>query len=301
MNKTKLIASSILGLSSLGMVSVAQASDDLGCEFVLCMGAKNPLGIAECVSPVKKVLKMVKKGKKPPICRGQDGKKIDYSVSFIPSKPVAGAKPNNAMPPLGAGNNGIPVPSPIEYCPTGLRTGNAMYHTDELPVGYEAYKEINLPLHPFSDYRIPDTNLVTIVKGKKSNALGEYISYSQRVCVPQQVKAYINQTNQDGKGKTLHAWVDKAVLLKGSDANKQVWIGGNIPNALGKSPMLPDLVGKEVTPETIRQVEQARDDYIQEYENRFGEGSRSGVSSSSNNSDNYIVNINGEKKSIKLN
>lgn len=307
-----------------GVTNVAMADDeDLGCEFVLCMGAKNPLGIAECVSPVKKVLKMVKKGKKPPICRGQDGKKIDYSVSFIPPKPVASDRPKSngggvTMPPLGAGNNNIPTPSQTEFCPSGLTTsnygGNTMFHTGALPSGYNPfdYKELNMPIHPFSDFRIPNTNLFNIQTGKEDNGLAEYYTYKQRVCISFPPKHFINQQNQDGKGHTMHVWVDKAVLLTGKDANKRVWVSTKVNNALGRPPMLAELAGKEVTPETIKQVQEAREEYTQAYENHFGEGSRAGVSngvpvgsvsSSSGDDDgqpiNFTVTINGEKKSIK--
>lgn len=313
--KIKVVA---IALALGGVTNVAMASDDnLGCEFVLCMGAPNPLGIKECVSPVKKVLKMVKKGKKPPICKMADGKNYDYSVQVIGrKKPVAGLNPNNkgvTMPPLGAGSNYIPIPSTTNYCPKGLVTSNydknVVFHTGALPANYNLFdsKELNYPVHDFSDFKIPKTNLMNIPTGLENQGLiiGEQYNYKQRLCIAPPPKAFIKQKNQDGS-VTLHAWVDNAVLMTGENANKRVWVSTKLPNALNKSPMLANLDGQLVTPATLKQVEQAREQYITEYENIYGEGSRAGVSngvpsgSADSDSNDYIVTINGEKKSIKF-
>ena len=310
------IAVATLALGGVTSVAMAAGDDNLGCEFVLCMGAANPLGIAECVSPVKKVLKMVKKGKKPPVCKMADGKNYDYSVRAIGTKkPVAGLNSNNkgvTLPPLGAGGNYIPVPSTTNYCPKGLVSSSydesVIFHTGALPANYRFdFKEANYPVHDFSDFKIPKTNLMNIPTGLKNmgSIIGKQYEYKQRLCITPPPKAFIKQKNQDGS-VTLHAWVDNAVLLTGADANKRVWVSTQLSNALNKPPMLANLDGQLVTSQTLKQVEQAKEQYITEYENIYGEGSRSGVvngvsaGAGSSDIDDYVITINGQTKNIKF-
>lgn len=280
MNKAKLVATCILGISSIGAMGVAQAAtEDLGCTFVLCMAAPNPLGIAECVSPVKKVLKSIAKGKKPPICKMEDGKPYKYDVTVINNvkKPPVTTQPKElpkdkpVLAPLGAGNNGVPIPSTTAYCPKGYIINNfgddMIFHTGALPSGYNQfdYKELSYPTHPFSDFQIPMTNNHNVRTGEASDELSNHYTYSQRLCVSDRPKAIIKQASPDGKKVVLHAWVDKLLLLTGDDANKRMFVSGNIPNVLGKKPMLSELAGQIVTPERAEMVKQAREQYVSEY------------------------------------
>ncbi|OBX64353.1 hypothetical protein A9299_10130 [Moraxella osloensis] len=319
MRKAVKVVLPLMGLSALvAMPTVAMAGDEnLGCEFVLCMGSPNPLGIKECVSPVKKVLKMVKKGKKPPMCKMQDGTEYKYSVRpKLLDKPISGLNPNNkgvTLPPLGAGGNYIPVPSTTNYCPKGLVTSSydesVIFHTGALPASYNRFdfKELNYPVHDFSDFKIPKTNLMNIPTGLKDmgSIIGKQYEYKQRLCIAPPPKAFIKQKNQDGS-VTLHAWVDNAVLLTGADANKRVWVSTQLSNALNKPPMLANLDGQLVTSQTLKQVEQAKKQYITEYENIYGEGSRAGVvngvsaGAGSSDIDDYVITINGQTKNIKF-
>jgi len=66
MHVSNLIKSAVLGGVFILPVIVAQAAD--GCKFLLCMGAVNPMGIAECAPTVKEVVRDLAKGKSLPTC-----------------------------------------------------------------------------------------------------------------------------------------------------------------------------------------------------------------------------------------
>ena len=106
---------------ALGMTTQANAAD--GCKFMLCMGAPNPMGIAECASTVKEVLRDLKKGKGFPKCKLANGLDSNSSGSYV--------TPNRA--------------SITPHCPEGTTQGQdgVIYHMGKPPrhVYSEAYKQ----------------------------------------------------------------------------------------------------------------------------------------------------------------
>lgn len=119
MRKSLKIALPILGLSMVTVPIVAQASDDnLGCTFALCIASPNPMGIKECVSPVKTVLKRLAKGKGLPTCSLVNEKGTTSQLTSIPKITYARATP---LPP----------------CPVGQKFGadNVVYHAGAKPTG----------------------------------------------------------------------------------------------------------------------------------------------------------------------
>jgi len=93
MHVSNLIKSAALGGVFILPMTVAQAAD--GCKFLLCMGAVNPMGVAECASTVKEVMRDLAKGKSLPTCNlvsGADSKSTGNYVthnraSYIPPCP----------------------------------------------------------------------------------------------------------------------------------------------------------------------------------------------------------------------
>lgn len=79
MNITRNLLLSAIGICAFS--ATAQAAD--GCKFVLCMGAANPMGIAECAPTVREVLRDLKKGKALPTCKLSDGK-----AAYVTAKPA---------------------------------------------------------------------------------------------------------------------------------------------------------------------------------------------------------------------
>ena len=75
--KKLLLAASATTLFSLS----AQAAD--GCKFLLCMGAPNPMGIAECAPTVKEVLRDLSKGRGLPTCKLESGLDSKTSGSYV--------------------------------------------------------------------------------------------------------------------------------------------------------------------------------------------------------------------------
>lgn len=89
----------------------AQAAD--GCKFMLCMGAPNPMGVKECVSTIKDVLRDLRKGRAMPTCSLVDGTDSKASGSWIDHKKA----------------------NPTPMCPDGYRQGsdNVIYHQGKKP------------------------------------------------------------------------------------------------------------------------------------------------------------------------
>lgn len=74
----------ILTLSSLAILSLSNAANAAdGCKFMLCMGAANPMGIAECASTVKEVLHDLAKGHPLPTCKMSNGLDSKASGSYV--------------------------------------------------------------------------------------------------------------------------------------------------------------------------------------------------------------------------
>ena len=70
-----------LGLLLIAGTVTASAAD--GCKFLLCMGAPNPMGIAECTSTVKEVMRDLRKGKGLPSCKLSSGKDSKTEGSYV--------------------------------------------------------------------------------------------------------------------------------------------------------------------------------------------------------------------------
>ena len=85
MNFKKTLGSGGLVLAALLFNTSANAAD--GCKFVLCMGAANPMGIAECAPTVREVLRDLKKGKALPTCKLLDGKSAYVTAKPAPVNP----------------------------------------------------------------------------------------------------------------------------------------------------------------------------------------------------------------------
>lgn len=89
----------------------AQAAD--GCKFMLCMGAPNPMGVKECVSTIKDVLRDLRKGRAMPTCSLVDGTNSKASGSWVDHQRA----------------------NPTPMCPDGYRQGsdNVIYHQGQKP------------------------------------------------------------------------------------------------------------------------------------------------------------------------
>lgn len=225
------IATALLAIG--GVTNVAMAGDEnLGCTFVLCMAAKNPLGIAECVSPVKKVLKMVKKGKRPPICKMANGKEYGYTIIE-----VIDGKKTTIKPPTNDNEAVITysIQKPEEdttsslmplYCPKGYQMTNtndgAMYHSGKMPFNYTMQRTADnskWETVPFSKFRISNVNTYNLFNNDTATS-----RYKQRVCVAGKMNGMLFQESPNlveaKKGVyQTHIWYDNVVLLTGSDAN----------------------------------------------------------------------------------
>lgn len=111
------ISNAIKGLCVTGafmlplVATTAQAAD--GCKFMLCMGAPNPMGVNECVSTVKDVLRDLAKGKSMPTCSLVDGTDSKASGSWVDHERA----------------------SLTAMCPDGYRQGqdNVIYHSGQKP------------------------------------------------------------------------------------------------------------------------------------------------------------------------
>lgn len=93
MKVSSLVKSAVIGSIFILPVTAVQAAD--GCKFLLCMGAPNPMGIAECAGTVREVLRDLARGKSLPTCSlagssegGGNGSYVNYSsASHIPPCP----------------------------------------------------------------------------------------------------------------------------------------------------------------------------------------------------------------------
>lgn len=71
----------LFGTLTLGAATQASAAD--GCKFMLCLGAIEPLKIAQCASTVDEVLKILKKGETLPSCKMKDGSDSRQSGDYV--------------------------------------------------------------------------------------------------------------------------------------------------------------------------------------------------------------------------
>lgn len=87
MNIVKKLCLTTLGVCAFS--ATAQAAD--GCKFALCMGAVNPMGIAECAPTVREVMRDLSRGKGLPTCKlsnGADSKTEGFWVDYRRANPV---------------------------------------------------------------------------------------------------------------------------------------------------------------------------------------------------------------------
>lgn len=129
--------------------SAANAAD--GCKFLLCMGAANPMGIAECAGTVKEVLHDLAKGHPLPTCKMANGLDTKTQGSYV-SYRRAGSTPS---------------------CPKDTRQGidGVEYHAGAKPK--------NIRYSPFNGW----TNLGEGSTNIKGQSLFSKDDYTQRICV----------------------------------------------------------------------------------------------------------------------
>lgn len=117
MHVSSLIKSAVLGGVFILPMTVAQAAD--GCKFLLCMGAVNPMGIAECAPTVKEVVRDLAKGKSLPTCNLVSGADSKSTGNYVTHSRA----------------------SYIPPCPDGTSYGskNTYYHKGTRTPGYNAF------------------------------------------------------------------------------------------------------------------------------------------------------------------
>lgn len=158
MRKSLKIALPILGLSMVTVPIVAQASDDnLGCTFALCIASPNPMGIKECVSPVKTVLKRLAKGKGLPTCSLVNEKGTTSQLTSVPKITYARA-------------------NPIPPCPQGQTYGadNVIYHAGAKPAGL---KDSSFTITKISG------GVQSVKNGNEDSSVFNLSPYQSRVCI----------------------------------------------------------------------------------------------------------------------
>lgn len=185
-SKKMLVAKFALPLVIMGSAPVvAYAEDMLGCTFALCIASPNPMGIAECVSPVKTVLKRLAKGKSLPTCALVNANGQTSTNTSIPKITYARA-------------------NPIPPCPAGQTYGKdgVIYHTGNKPSG--------LWDNPFTITNISGGSQSIKNGSDDSIALGQS-PYSSRVCIGGQSNGtYADRVQgNDGDLNTIvHEWRD---------------------------------------------------------------------------------------------
>lgn len=108
---TAIKAMLVTGIGAMSVSMPAYSAD--GCKFMLCMGAPDPMGVKECVSTIKDVLRDLAKGRSMPTCSLVDGTNSKASGSWVDHQ----------------------RPNPTPMCPDGYRQGsdNVIYHQGQKP------------------------------------------------------------------------------------------------------------------------------------------------------------------------
>lgn len=111
----------------------AMAAD--GCKFLLCMGAVNPMGIAECAPTVKEVLRDLAKGRSLPTCNLVNGADSKSTGNYVTHSRAS------HIPPCPKGTH---YGSKNTYYHKGARTGGfgggatSIYDQDDRRVNYKS-------------------------------------------------------------------------------------------------------------------------------------------------------------------
>lgn len=180
----------LLGTMGLSAVSTTASAAD-GCKFMLCMGATNPMGIAECASVVKEVLHDLRKGRPFPTCKMSNGLDSKSSGSWV--------APSRA-----------PMTPP---CPSGTKQGadGVVYHQGKMPTNIR---------RTISGTYSGLTGGYQNIGGTDSRIVfGKQADYSQRVCVGGNLLGTYKprpMTNKDGDMVNLlpHQWYEKVMVMK---------------------------------------------------------------------------------------
>lgn len=108
---TAIKAMLVTGIGAMSVSMPAYSAD--GCKFMLCMGAANPMGVKECVSTIKDVMRDLRKGRGFPTCSLVDGTDSKASGSYVAHQRA----------------------NPTPMCPDGYRQGsdNVIYHQGQKP------------------------------------------------------------------------------------------------------------------------------------------------------------------------
>jgi len=187
------ISNTIKGLCVTGAfmlplaATTAQAAD--GCKFMLCMGAPNPMGVNECVSTIKDVMRDLAKGRSMPTCSLVDGTDSKASGSWVDHKKAS-------LTPM---------------CPDGYRQGqdNVIYHSGQKPAN----------MRPRSRLSGGVISQKSESGNRLSNAFGD--RYTARACVKGSsngsVSAYTYRTRQGGDLVTVKVprqeWYDQTMIM----------------------------------------------------------------------------------------
>ena len=161
----------------------AMAAD--GCKFLLCMGAVNPMGIAECAPTVKEVIRDLAKGKSLPTCNlvsGADSKSTGNYVTYSHA-------------------------SRIPPCPKGTRYGsNSTYYHKGQRVGNEVIGGVSSNTFEES-YDVGDESRSRTV-------------YKSRVCVGGNKLSSTTRKNRVGGSivNERHEWWEKVETVKPDNA-----------------------------------------------------------------------------------
>lgn len=176
--------------------NLANAAD--GCKFMLCMGAVNPMGIAECKPVIKEVLRDLKKGKGFPTCKMSDGQDSKSSGSFV-THARATYTPR---------------------CPAGMMQGQngVVYHSGAMPknIRYSPFTGYNnLPKGGASNVLLDDDDMKIFARGD---------NLKQRVCVGGKSSGSLaaRTVNRGGDNDTVipaQQWYDKVQVMKPDGAS----------------------------------------------------------------------------------
>ena len=182
-------------LAALTVSITANAAD--GCKFLLCMGAPNPMGVSECVSTVKEVMRDLRKGRGLPTCKlsnGQDSKSGGTWVDY---------------------HRATPTPQ----CPEGYRQGSdgVAYHRGAKPS--------NIHRNPFTG----ELNISSGYISEKFNTDSKIVSrlfygdgYKKRVCVKGSNNGFVPAYRSLRKDKEFYSprqeWFDDVVVMTPDNA-----------------------------------------------------------------------------------
>lgn len=172
----------ILTLSSFAILSLSNAANAAdGCKFMLCMGAANPMGIAECASTVREVLHDLAKGRPLPTCKMGNGLDSKTSGSYVSYRRAPTTPP----------------------CPdkTHQGTDGIVYHPGKKPAN----------ISPFNGYR----NLPVGYKNiPMADSLLNQMDYSQKVCIGGNKNGTLAASSYSENSTPEHQWWDILNVVK---------------------------------------------------------------------------------------